>query len=389
MATADASDPALRAFHGSPATSDRTHRVSVLEGRIVAPGGVIEGRLEFDSEITAVTPQSVAPDVPWIVPGFVDCHVHGGGGGDVMAGASAVRTMAQFHATRGTTTLLATTRTAPADEITAAFVGIAEAMAEPAADAAEIAGVHLEGPFISPCKLGAQPPFTIPADPARLRDWAALAPIRVATVAPEIDPAGVLLDALRQLGAKAQIGHTTCSYGQALAALEAGYGGFTHLFNAMSELNHRQAGAAGCALAHASHAELILDFQHVEPGAALAALRAIPELYLITDATAAAGMPDGAYRLGRMATVKRGPAVRTADGKLAGSVLTMDQAFRNLLELGRPIEDAVRRCATIPAAYIGLADRGSLAAGLRADLVVCGQDMRLADVYIAGRRLPA
>ena len=182
-----------------------------------------------------------------------------------------------------------------------------------------------------------------------------MAPIRVATYAPEIDPDGALLAAFRRLGTRAQIGHTTCTYAQARAALAAGAAGFTHLFNAMSGLHHRRAGAAGAALALAQSAELILDFHHVDEGAALAALRAMPRLHCVTDAVAAAGMPDGEYHLGAHRIIKHGDTVRLADGSLAGSVLTMDRALRNLLSLGLPLAEAARRCSTLPAEYLGLA----------------------------------
>ena len=250
---------------------------------------------------------------------------------------------------------------------------------------ARIIGAHLEGPFISPDALGAQPPFAIPPDLPLLEELAALAPIRVATYAPEIDPAGELLAAFRRLGTRAQIGHTTCTYAQARAALAAGAAGFTHLFNAMSGLHHRRAGAVGAALALAQSAELILDLHHVEEGAALAALRAIPRLHCVTDAVAAAGMPDGEYHLGAHTIVKRGDIVRLADGSLAGSVLTMDRALRNLLRLGLPLAEAARRCSTLPADYLGLADRGQLVPGAAADLVVVDRLGQIGSVLNEGR----
>jgi N-acetylglucosamine-6-phosphate deacetylase len=138
----------------------------------------------------------------------------------------------------------------------------------------------------------------------------------------------------------------------------------------MSGLHHRRSGAVGAALAHATSAEIILDFHHVDEGAAITALRAIPRLHCVTDAVAAAGMPDGAYRLGRHDISKEGDTVRLADGSLAGSVLTMDKALRNLLTLGVPLAEAVHRCSTIPAGYLGLADRGQLVAGAAADVAV-------------------
>lgn len=360
---------------------------TTIKGRIVTAEGVVAGRLRFTAGITAIERDEAVTDRRLILPGFVDLHVHGGGGADVMAGAEAVRRMARFHARHGTTTLLATTVTADAPALRRAFAGIRDAMAGPATAAAEVLGAHLEGPFINPEALGAQPPFAIPPDLDLLAELDALAPIRVATFAPEIDADGRLLAWLHGRGCRAQIGHTRCSYAQARAALAAGATGFTHLFNAMPGLHHRQPGAVGCALAHGRHAELILDFQHVEAGAALAALRAIPGLYGVTDAVAAAGMPDGLYRLGRHAIEKRGPTVRLADGTLAGSVLTMDQGFANWRALGLDPVDAARRTSGIAAAYLGLDDRGRIEPGLRADLVAIDDAGRVEAVWCQGRAI--
>ena len=176
---------------------------------------------------------------------------------------------------------------------------------------------------------------------------------------------------------RVQLGHTACSYAQAAAALAAGASGFTHLFNAMSPMQHRAPGCAGCALAQGRYAEIILDGLHVAPGAILAALRAIPGLYGVTDAVAAAGMPDGEYRLGRNAVFKRDGSVRLADGGLAGSCLTMDGALLTLLGLGLELADAARRLSSLPAEYLGLADRGRLELGLAADLVMVDGNGRL------------
>ena len=356
---------------------------TALSGQILTPAGWIAGSLRCTAQIQAVEPGH-APEDRFLVPGFLDLHVHGGHGADCMEGADAVRRMAAFHARHGTTALLATTVTAPAEDLRRALAGAAEAMRAPG-PGARVLGVHLEGPFISPAALGAQPPFAIAPDLALLAELAALAPIRVATYAPEVDPDGALLAAFRALGTRAQIGHTTCDYAQARAALAAGAAGFTHLYNAMSGLHHRRPGAVGAALAHAASAELILDFHHVAEAAALAALRAVPGLHCVTDAVAAAGMPDGDYRLGAHPIVKRGDVVRLADGSLAGSVLTMDQALRNLLRLGLPLAEAARRCSTLPADHLGLADRGRLVPGAAADLVVLDPRGMIQAVIAEGR----
>lgn len=357
---------------------------TALVGQILTPAGWVAGTVRCTAQIQSIEP-GTAPADTWIVPGFVDLHVHGGGGADCMEGADAVRRMARFHAGHGTTALLATTVTAPAADLRRALAGIAAAMAEPAAGGAAVLGAHLEGPFISPQALGAQPPFAIPPDLALLDELAATAPIRVATYAPEIDPDGALLRAFRALGTRAQIGHTTCSYEQARAALACGAAGFTHLFNAMSPLHHRDPGAVGAALAHGGSAELILDFHHVAAGAAHAALRAVPLLHLVTDAVAAAGMPDGAYRLGAHAIYKRGETVRLEGGGLAGSVLTMDRAVPNLVALGVPLAEAARRCSTLPAAFLGLEDRGRIVPGAVADLAVLDAAGRVQTVFLEGR----
>jgi N-acetylglucosamine-6-phosphate deacetylase len=218
--------------------------------------------------------------------------------------------------------------------------------------------------------------------------WHARAPIRVVTMAPEVDPDGLLLAWCVAHDVRAQIGHTRCAYDEAKAALDAGAAGFTHLGNAMTGLHHRAPGSVGCALAHAAHAEVILDFQHVAEGAVLAALRAIPGLYAVTDAVAAAGMPDGTYRLGTHSIEKRGPAVRLGDGTLAGSVLTMDRAFANWLALGLDPVEAARRTSTIAADYLGLVDRGRLVAGARADIVALDARGQVEAVWLEGRPVP-
>jgi len=355
-----------------------------IEGMILTPQGWVAGRLHAGAVIERIEPRADARDDRFLLPGFIDLHVHGGGGADCMDGIDAVYQMARFHLQHGTTALLATTLTAPINDIRRAVAAIGKAVAVARPGSARVIGLHLEGPFISPEALGAQPPFALAPDVALLDELCALAPMRVATIAPEIDLDGVMLARLRHHGVKAQIGHTACSYAQALAALQAGAAGFTHLFNAMSGMHHRKAGCVGCALAHATRAEMIFDLHHVEPGSALAALRAIPGLYGVTDAVAAAGMPDGEYHLGRHRIFKQDGVVRLADGSLAGSTLTMDQALRNLLSLGLPLADAAARLSTVPADYLGLTDRGRLIEGGAADIVVVDKAGTLLAVLAEG-----
>ncbi|SDY77108.1 N-acetylglucosamine-6-phosphate deacetylase [Citreimonas salinaria] len=359
-----------------------------IDGSILTPDGWIAGRLDHDAKIVSVQGDAIAaPRPPYILPGFVDCHVHGGGGADMMEGAEAIRTAARLHARHGTTALCATSVTAPTGDIDAFLDDVAAVMADPATDGARVLGAHLEGPFINPDKLGAQPPFARPADAAQLKAWAARAPVLIMTLAPEMDEDGALLDALAAAGIRAQLGHSLCDYALARAALARGVG-VTHLFNAMSALAHRNNGLCGAAFAHADYAEIIPDLVHVEPGAILAARHAIPNLYGVTDATGGAGMPDGTYRLGSLDVEKADGAMRLADGTLAGSALTMDQALRNLVGIGLPLDEAARRLSTIPADWLGLTDIGRLAPGARADIVVLDASLALSRVIAGGHDIP-
>lgn len=348
-----------------------------ITGHLLTPRGFVRGRLAWaGGRLTAVEGDPAdeatvrASPLPLVLPGFVDTHVHGGGGADTMDAGDAVHTLAATHLRHGTTALLATTMTAPLDEVRAALLALAPLLHERPPGSARVLGVHLEGPYISPDRLGAQPAFTRPPALDEILALHALACIRLVTLAPETEGALGLIPALVDAGMRVQLGHSAASYEQALAALQQGAQGFTHLFNAMSPLHHRAPGMAGAALAHARHAEIIPDLLHVHPGAIRAALRAIPGLFCVTDATAATGMPDGAYRLGRQTVHKCLGGVRLADGTLAGSTLTLDQALRNLVAVGLPLADAAARCSTVAADYLGLADRGRLAPGAWADLVV-------------------
>jgi len=367
--------------------------MKVIQGHILTPHGFVDGVIELDDagRIARVDGTPIGEEAvrdataPKLLPGFIDLHVHGGGGRDIMEGGDAATRVAELHATHGTTSLLATTMTAPVADLETAFAGLREPCRQRDARAARILGVHLEGPYINPGKLGAQPHYARPFDPDELARLNATAPIRLVTVAPEVPGHMEAVSSLVAAGYKVQIGHTLGSYEDGVEALVRGAGGFTHLFNAMTALHHREPGMVGAALAHATYSELIPDLLHAHPGAIRVALRAIPCLYCVTDSTAAAGMPDGDYRLGRHRVTKCLGGVRLPDGTLAGSTLTMDQALRNLVvELGLDLTDASRRVSTFAADHLGLADRGRLAPGAWGDVAVLDRDLNLTDVFVEG-----
>jgi N-acetylglucosamine-6-phosphate deacetylase len=366
-----------------------------LSGHILTPQGFVRGTLDIaaDGRIASIDGQPVSEGEarlsgdPLILPGFIDLHVHGGGGHDTMEGGRAVFEIARLHARHGTTSLLATTMTAPMADISRAMHALAQACRTRRPGGADVMGVHLEGPYINPGALGAQPDFARPASVDEIKALHAIAPIRLITMAPELPGNLDLIAPLRAAGFHVQIGHTAGSYEDGVAALQRGATGFTHLFNAMSKFQHRDPGIAGAALAHARYAEIIPDLLHVHPGAIRAALRAIPCLYCVTDSTAAAGMPDGEYNLGSHRVTKCLGGVRLADGTLAGSTLTMDQALRNLVGMGLAVEDASMRVSTHAADFLGLADRGRLLVGARADLVVLDGELQLNQVIVEGDQI--
>jgi N-acetylglucosamine-6-phosphate deacetylase len=322
----------------------------------------------------------------WLLPGFVDLHMHGGGGAQITTDDPAeIRRAVAFHRRHGTTRTLASLVTDRLDRMVAA-VGTIAAMI----DAGEpgIAGIHLEGPFLNPAKRGSHHhEFLLAPDPAALRQLldAGRGHIRVVTLAPEMPGGMDLLDQVVEAGAIAAVGHTEATYVQARDAFAGGARLATHLFNAMRQFHHRDPGPAGAALANpAVTCEIINDGIHVHDDAVrIAAEAAGPDrIAFVTDATPAAGMTSGHYRLGPVPVIADGGSVRLTDGTLAGSTLTMDAAVRHAIRVtGLPVTDVARSAATTPATLLGMADRtGSLAPGKAADIVVLDDDLRVREV---------
>ncbi|WP_425144818.1 N-acetylglucosamine-6-phosphate deacetylase [Deinococcus sp.] len=369
--------------------------MTTLSGRLVLPEGVMGAQIEFGSRIERIEREVGDQAGRYILPGFIDTHVHGGGGGDTMDGLPGIAALARLHARHGTTTLLPTTITHPWERVMEALRAVQGAMQDGVEGGADIVGAHLEGPFISPQRLGAQPPDTLAPTPERVRELLDIGIIRAVTLAPELSGA---LDAARAFagaGVRVGIGHTAASFEQTaelLAALRelGGRACSTHLYNAMGTLSGREPGVLGALLTdpHAFH-ELILDGHHLHPGSVRLALQAAPgRVLLVSDAMRAAGLGDGESELGGQPVRVSGGAARLANGALAGSVLTLDTALRNALALGLDLPQVSRMLSGTPARSLGLADRGRLEAGLRADLVVLDEAFEIQEVYVAGQRIP-
>ena len=316
-----------------------------------------------------------------LLPGFIDVHVHGGDGADAMdADPEAVRRLARFHATHGVTALVPTTWSAPPAALEAAVAAIAEATG-PVDGGATVLGAHLEGPWINPARAGAQDPAGIrPPDVAETRRLLAVGGgvVRLVALAPEMPGAGDVIAECVGRGVVVAAGHTEAGWDDMVAAVGAGVRQVTHTFNAMAGLGHREPGTAGAALALPPlRCELIADGHHVHAGAmaVLARAKGAGGVVLISDAVRAAGLPEGDVDLGGRTAQHCCGAVRLADGRLAGSVLTLDIALRRFAAAtGWAWPDLARAAAGNAAEALGLSTKGRLAAGLDADLVLLADD---------------
>ncbi|HEV3374707.1 MAG TPA: N-acetylglucosamine-6-phosphate deacetylase [Candidatus Acidoferrum sp.] len=332
------------------------------------------------------------------VPGFVDVHIHGAGGHDVMEGdAKALDTVAGTIAQRGTTSFVATTITAGPDATCRSVEGISRFIAGQHATEearAEVLGIHFEGPFINPLRRGVHPAEWIKQPSAELLDkflHAAAGNARILTLAPEIFGAMPCIDAARKAGIVVALGHTDATYEQTRAAIARGARHAVHVYNAMRPFSHRDAGVIGAVLTSPDiTAELIADGVHVDEPAMRMLLQAkgAGGVILVSDGTAATGMPDGTYTLGSLQVTVSGGVCRNAEGKLAGSTLTLDRALRNIVALGMPMADAVRMLTLNPASLLGIEfKKGVLRVGADADVVLLDDSLHVTGVWTRGLAL--
>jgi N-acetylglucosamine-6-phosphate deacetylase len=327
-----------------------------------------------------------------LLPGFIDVHVHGALGHEVMdADADGLAQMARFLAGHGVTSFLPTTWTGPRDRTLAALECIAETMRRPRPPgAARILGAHMEGPYLNPKRAGAQDPAKMrPPEPGELERFLDVGIVRLMTVAPELPTNGPVLDELRRRGITASAGHTDATYAQMVEAVERGVRHATHTYNAMRPLHHRDPGTVGaCLTLDALRCELIADGHHVDPVAMDVLLRArgITGVVLVSDAVRPAGLPEGLHPLDDRTVEVRDGSVRLPDGGLAGSVLTLDRALRNLADAtGRDFAELWPTASANAANSIGVSDRkGRFEAGLDADLVLLDADATVQAAIVEG-----
>lgn len=355
--------------------------IAFEDGKIVAIGKLDDVEPIFDTDGV-------------VLPGFIDEHIHGAGGADAMDGTEqALQTISEYVAKEGTTGFLATTMTQSPENIGKALKNVKTVREKGEYKGAEVLGIHLEGPFISPKHVGAQPlEYVAKPAPETFDKYNEISGgnIKVVTLAPEVEGGLDLVKHLAKIGVVASIGHTGAKFSDVEAAVAAGATNVTHTYNAQTPLHHREAGVVGAAmLIDELNCEMICDTIHVSVPAIKIFVKNKPhdKFTLITDAMRAKGMPDGLSELGgQQVFVKNGEA-RLADGTLAGSVLKMNVAVKNLVEkVGVSFTDAVDFASANPAKNLGLYDeRGSIEVGKRADFAVMDKDYNILYTVVGGK----
>jgi len=366
-----------------------------LSGVIARPdGSLLRGRVTFTDRITALEPSSNGGN-DYILPGFVDLQVNGSHGIDVMnASPDEIAALSRHLAREGATAWMPTAVTAPIEKIAQVHESIANACEnsrQSSANSAAILGMHLEGPFISPLRLGAHPTLNLEPRGDAFERVLAMRALRLITLAPEL-PGGI--EAIQRLAARdvvVSIGHTNATLDEANAGIAAGARMFTHLFNAMRPLNHRDPGVIAAALAPSpAFAAIISDAIHVHPAMLRLAVAARGKdgIILVTDKVALAQTTGIEKNVGRARAAIRDGAARLADGTLAGSIISMLDGVRVMIEkAGVSIGDAAVMAATNPARLVGANDRGRIDVGARADLIVLSPALELKSVHIGGRKI--
>jgi len=329
----------------------------------------------------------------YVIPGLIDCHIHGAAGRDFCDGLPGALThIGRYLAAQGVTSYTPASLSLPENKLTVAFQEARSQAARPAADEAAVCGIYMEGPFFSREKKGAHSEeYIISVDNSLFQrlDEASGHLIRVACIAPEKDGALEFIRA-HQNQLTISIAHTSADYETAVAAFKAGATSVTHLFNAMKPFGHREPGVPGAAFDCGATVELIADGVHLHPSVIRAAFRLYgPErIVLVSDAMAACGMPDGAYQLGQLDVEVRDGTARLRDGTIAGSATSLMESMRRSVRFGIRLQDAVRAATSNAARVIGQAGNiGALAPGLQADIVILDRQLQVVRVLLRGRWL--
>jgi len=364
----------------------------ISPARIVIEGHTISdaGRRDHIWAPSSARRVDVGPHI--VVPGFIDMHIHGCGGSDVMeATAESLNVISRVVARHGTTSFLATTISSPAAVLTETMKKLGDLVGRNYAGAQPL-GIHMEGPFINPIKRGTHKPFNISQpDLEAFHQWVAASQgsLRLITIAPELDPNHKIAAMARRSGVEVAMGHSNATFEEATAAIERGICYAVHTFNAMRPLGHRDPGITGAVLSDDRvTAEIIADGVHVDPAMIRVFGRAKgpSQVLLVTDATSAADMPDGEYVLGTDTVTVTNGICRDAEGRLAGSTLTQEIALKNFTGWTRlPLTDTLLALTENPARVLGLPNKGVIAAGADADLAIMDDNFHIMKTFVAGK----
>ena len=352
-----------------------------ISGTIVNYDSTFEGEIEFDDNIKKLKNTKNTNTQSYIIPGFIDLHCHGGGGFDTMDGRDAIDHMSNYHLSKGTTSILPTTWTSTYDHTLKSLNGFNSLINKNS----NIIGVHLEGPFINPNKLGAQPPRTQLPSKEFIENILKVAPIKTITLAPEIDNMIDFIPFLIEKNINVQFGHSLADSDCCEKYMNKYKVSFTHLYNAMSDNNHRKPGVLSSALLKGKFAEIICDMNHVSKESILIAKKCIPDLYAITDAISACGLSNGDYKFADVDITKTDKKVVIKESDtLAGSIVNMHEAFLNLLKINISMEDAVKMTSFSAAKYLNDNTIGYLKEGYRSNFLVLDKDLNIEKIFLNG-----
>ena len=353
-----------------------------VSGKIINYNDSYSGEITFDENILNINKIEEINSENYIIPGFVDLHCHGGGGFDTMDGVQAIQKMSSYHLSKGTTSLLATTWTSSFEHTYAALNDFNSLIDM----SSNLIGVHLEGPFINPKKLGAQPALAIEPSIDFIEKINEIADIKTITLAPEIKDMKMFIPFLIDKNINVQFGHTLADSKTCEKYMSSNEVSFTHLYNAMSDNNHRNPGVLSAALNKGKFAEIICDLNHVSEEAILIAKKCIPDLYAITDSIAASGMKDGSYTFANVQIEKKNNKVcLNGTSTLAGSVVNMHDTFLNLLKMKISIQDAVRMTSYSAAKFLKKDDIGVIDDGKKANFLILDHDFNIKSIYLNGK----
>ena len=355
-----------------------------IKGKIINHNSSYVGEISFNENIIDIKKNNFDDFDNIIIPGFIDLHCHGGNGFDVMDGSNAIIEMSKYHLKHGTTSIMPTTWTNTLENTISALQGFNEIKIENP----NILGVHLEGPFINPKKLGAQPNITQKPSLDFINKILEIADVRIITLAPEIDGMIEFINNIANLNIKIQFGHTLADINHCESIMKYHDVGFTHLYNAMSGNNHRSPGVLSAALSKGEYAEIICDNIHVSKQAIKIAKKCIPGLYAITDSINASGMKDGEYNFANNTITKENYSVKIkSDKTLAGSIVTMDQTFKNLISMNFSLEEAVSLTSYNASRYLNLNNIGVIKKNFQSNLLVLDKELNLKEVYLKGKKI--